>query len=56
MGFGHCYKKFEWMGFRSLDMVIAWSRNLVTWTIYDVRTCEMQENQEGISNVLPKVI
>jgi hypothetical protein len=28
--------------------VIAWSRNLVTWTIYDVGTCEMQENQKGI--------
>ncbi len=56
MGFGHGYKKFKWMGFKSLNMVITWSRNLITWTIYDVCTSEMQENQEGISIFLPKVI
>jgi hypothetical protein len=44
----HGYKKFKWMGFKSLNMVIAWFRNLITWTIYDVGSCEMQENQEGI--------
>ncbi len=48
MGFGHGYKKFKWMGFESLNKVIIWFGNLVTWTIYDASTCEMQENQEGI--------
>jgi hypothetical protein len=47
MGFGHGYK-FKWMGFKYLNKVIAWPRNLVTWTIYDVGTCEIQENQKGI--------